>query len=77
MATLSLPHIPFGSFSVDFDPLQADVLLQQGRGEEREILGYKPIQPLSGVVFSNGKFTHGIIRFFRCLVSSYLFFTGL
>jgi len=50
--------IPLRPLAVDLDPLQADVLLQQGRGEQRQVLGHKAVQPLSGVIFSNGKFPH-------------------
>ena len=53
------PNVPLGALAVDLDALEADILLQQGRGQQRQIFGDKAVQPLSGVVFSNGKFPQG------------------
>ncbi len=51
--------VPLGALAVDLHPLEADVLLQQGRGKEGQILGDKTVQTLPGVVFSDGELPHG------------------
>ena len=50
--------VPLGPLAVHLDPFQTDVLLGQGGGQERQILGQPAVQALSGVVFSDGKFFH-------------------
>ena len=44
--------------SVALDPLDADIFLQQGPGQQRHILRQKAVQPLSRIIFSDGKFSH-------------------
>ena len=46
------------ALAVDFYALDADIFLQQGRGQQRQRFGHKPVQPLSRVVFTNGKLLH-------------------
>ena len=46
------PHVPLGALAVDLDALEADILLQQGGGQQRQILCNKAVQPLAGVIFS-------------------------
>ena len=53
------PHIPLRALSVDFHPLQADILLGQGGGQQGQGLGQPAVQPLPGVVFLDGKLFHG------------------
>lgn len=55
---LPQPRVPLGALPVDLHPLEADVLLGQGGGEEGEGLAQPAVQPLSGVVSSDGKFFH-------------------
>ena len=55
---LPQPHVPLGALAVHLHPLEADVLLGQGAGEQGEGLGQPAIQPLPGVVFSDGKLSH-------------------
>ena len=55
---LPQPHILLGALSVDLHPLEADVLLGQGAGEQGEGLGQPAVQPLPGVVFPDGKLFH-------------------
>ena len=45
------PYVPLGALAVDLHPLEADVLLGQGAGEQRQGLGQPAVQPLPGVVF--------------------------
>ena len=57
-----IPHlqadIPLGPFAVAFDPLEADILLREGSGEEGQVLCQPAVQPLPGIVFSDGKLSH-------------------
>ena len=53
------PHIPLGALAVDLHPLEADILLGQGRGQQGKGLPQEAVQPLSGVVFSDGELPHG------------------
>ena len=55
---LPQPHVPLGALAVHLHPLEADVLLGQGAGEQGEGLGQPAVQPLPGVVFSDGKLSH-------------------
>ena len=47
------------------DPLDADVFLSQGGGQEGQGLGQPPVQPLAGVVGAYGEFPHGSTTFLR------------
>ena len=53
------PLVPLGPGSVALDALEADVFLQQRRGQQGQTLGYEAVQPLPGVVFSDGDLPHG------------------
>ena len=50
--------VPLGALAVDFDPLEADVLLGQRGREEGDSLAQPAVQPLSGVIFRDGEFLH-------------------
>ena len=54
------PVVPLGAFAVDLHPLEPDVLLGQGGGEEGQGLAQPAVKPLSGVVFSHGELSHGL-----------------
>ena len=43
--------IPLGTLAVYLDALETNVFLQQGGGEQRQILGYETIQTLTGIIF--------------------------
>ena len=55
--------IPLGPLAVELHPLDADVFLRQGRGEQGEGLGQPAVQPLPSVVLAYGKFPHEITTF--------------
>ena len=56
---LHQPVVPLGALSVALDPLETDVLLGQGSGEEGQGLAQPAVQALPGVVFCHGKLSHG------------------
>jgi hypothetical protein len=51
--------VPLTARAVAFDPLDADVLLQERRGQKGHRLAQEAVQPLSRVVFPDGQFSHG------------------
>ena len=55
---LGEPDIPAGALAVDLDPLEADVFLGQGCGEEGESFGQPAVQALPGVISADGKGFH-------------------
>ena len=50
--------VPLGALSVELHPLEADVFLGQGSGEEGQGLAQPAVQTLPGVVFCHGKLSH-------------------
>ena len=50
--------VPVNALAVALDPLDADVFLSQRGGEQGNCLGKKPVQPLAGIVGTDGKFFH-------------------
>ena len=58
------PGVPVNALAVALDPLQADVFLSQGCREQGDGLGKEPVQPLSGVVGTDGKFFHSLFPTF-------------
>ena len=52
--------VPFGPGTVQLDTLDADIFLGEGRRQQRDGLCEKAIQPLSGIVLSNGQFFHKV-----------------
>ena len=56
---LHQPGVPLGPLAVDLYPLDADILLGQGGGEQGQGLAQPAVQPLPGVVGSDGEFLHG------------------
>ena len=55
---LGQPLVPLGAAAVDLDALDADVLLQQCRRQQRQRLGHKAIQPRAGVIFPDDQLPH-------------------
>ena len=53
------PHVPLGALAVDLHPLEANVLLGQGRRQQGKGLPQEAVQPLSCVIFSDGDLPHG------------------
>ena len=51
--------VPLGSGAVDLDALDAYVLLQQRRRQQRQRLGHEAVQPCAGVIFPDGQLPHG------------------
>ena len=48
--------IPLGSLSIELHSFETNVFLSEWSGEERNSLAQPAVQPLSGVIFSNGEF---------------------
>ena len=57
------PGIPLRSSAIELDPLDADVLLGQRSRQQRNCLGKEAVQPLPGIIFSNGKLFHLLILY--------------
>ena len=54
--------VALGAGTVHLDALDADILLQQRGRQKRQRFGHKTVQPLPGVVFSDGQFAHRLLR---------------
>ena len=52
------PIVPLGASAIDLYPLEADIFLGKGGGEEGYCLAQPPVQPLSRVIFGDGEFFH-------------------
>ena len=50
------PRVALTPFPVNLNPLQTNVFLQQGGGQQRNGFGQKPVQPLPGIIFPNLQF---------------------
>ena len=50
--------IPLGPGAVALDALEANVFLKQRRGQQGQTFGHKAVQPLTGIVFSDGDLPH-------------------
>ena len=61
--SLPKPGVPLGPAAVDLDALEPDVLLTQGRRQQRYRFRNEPVQPLARVVFPDGKGFHGFRSF--------------
>ena len=52
------PGVPFGPGAIELDPLDADIFLSQGGGQQRHGLSQEPVQALARVVGPYGQFFH-------------------
>lgn len=57
------PVVPLAAASVALDALDADIFLGQGCRKKRYGLGKIPVQPLTGIVFFDGKLFHSGSRY--------------
>ena len=62
------PGVPFGPLAVELDPLDADIFLRQVGGKQGHGLAHPAIQPLPGVIFSDGELPHSLSSRSRCRV---------
>ena len=58
------PGIPLHTLAVQLDPLDADILLRQGGRQQGNGLCQETVQPLTGIIGTDGKFFHYIFPIF-------------